>query len=209
MVFWMEPDAHHQLCRVPCRRTVILKQMAEVGSAVVYKTARRNVSAINFGWMPNAWFKRRKKGCQITQYGVCLAVSDDTLSHELIGSCEMNSWLNLYKMISHPHKSVHRFELLATSKGKRHCWEMLLTRRTMLASCLQVKNGNELFWKYKLDAANEKKGQWGLAFLFWVWQGTWWFFAQVPNVFPKRFVMAAHLWSHIVWQWFNFHVYNL
>jgi hypothetical protein len=63
----------------------------------------------------------------------------------------------------------------------------------MLASCLQVKNGNELFWKYKLDAANEKKGQWGLAFLFWVWQGTWWFFAQVPNVFPKRFVMAAHL----------------
>jgi hypothetical protein len=29
--------------------TVILKQMAEVGSAVVYKTARRNVSAINFG----------------------------------------------------------------------------------------------------------------------------------------------------------------
>jgi hypothetical protein len=34
---------------VQCRRTVILKQMAEVGSAVVYKTARRNLNAINFG----------------------------------------------------------------------------------------------------------------------------------------------------------------
>jgi hypothetical protein len=44
----MEHD-DDQLPRVPCRRTVILKQIAEVGSAVVYKTARRNVIAINFG----------------------------------------------------------------------------------------------------------------------------------------------------------------
>jgi hypothetical protein len=44
----MERD-DDQLCRVPCRTTVILKQMAEVGSAVVYKTAGRNVNAINFG----------------------------------------------------------------------------------------------------------------------------------------------------------------
>jgi hypothetical protein len=26
----------------------------------------------------------RKKGCQITQYGVCLALLDETFSHELI-----------------------------------------------------------------------------------------------------------------------------
>jgi len=57
--------------------------MAEVGSAVVYKTARRNVSDSNFGWMPNASFKR-KKGCQIRQHGVCLALLDETFSHELI-----------------------------------------------------------------------------------------------------------------------------
>jgi hypothetical protein len=44
----MERD-DDQLRRVPCRITVILKEMAEVGSAVVYKTVRRNVSAINFG----------------------------------------------------------------------------------------------------------------------------------------------------------------
>ncbi len=82
----------------PCRRTVILKQMAEVGNAVVYKTARRNVSAINFGWMPNASFKRRKKGCQITQYGFCLALLDETYSHELIAWCEMHSGSNLCKI---------------------------------------------------------------------------------------------------------------
>jgi len=116
----------------PCRRTVILKQMAEVGNAVVYKTARRNVSAINFGWMPNASFKRRKKGCQITQYGVCLALLDETFSHELIAWCEMHSGSNLCKMILHPRESVHRFELLATSRGERQCLEMLLPRRMML-----------------------------------------------------------------------------
>ncbi len=100
MVFWMEHD-DDQLHRVPCRRTGILKQMAEVGSAVVYKTARRNVSAINFGWMPNASFKRRKKGCQIMQYGVCLALLDESFSDKLIAWCEMHIWSNLCKMILH------------------------------------------------------------------------------------------------------------
>lgn len=131
MVFWMEHD-DDQLRRVQCRRTVILKQMAEVGSAVVYKTARRNVSAINFGWMPNASFKRRKKGCQIMQYGVCLALLDESFSDELIAWCEMHIWSNLCKMILHPHESIHRFELLAGSKGEGQCWEMVLHRMMLI-----------------------------------------------------------------------------
>jgi len=43
--------------------------------------------------------------------------------------------------------------------------------------------------KYKLHAANEK-AQWGLVFFFWVCQGLGFLF--VPNVFPKRFLIAPH-----------------
>jgi hypothetical protein len=161
MVFWMECD-DDQLRRVPCRRTVILKQMAEVGSAVVYKTARRNVSDINFGWMPNASFKRRKKGCQIRQYGVCLALLDETFCHELIAWCEMHIWSNLCNMILHPHESVDRFELLGTSKGERQCWEMLLPRMMLIQLCSGWK------WWWTVSEIETSCSQWegsvGLSF---------------------------------------------
>jgi hypothetical protein len=34
-------------------------------------------------------------------------------------------------------------------------------------------------------------------------------FFCVPNVFLKTFLIAPHFLSHIVWPWFNFHVYNI
>jgi hypothetical protein len=32
---------------------------------------------------------------------------------------------------------------------------------------------------------------------------------QIINVFPNMFPESLHFLSHIIWPWFNFHVYNL
>jgi len=32
---------------------------------------------------------------------------------------------------------------------------------------------------------------------------------QVPNVFPEMFPIVPHVLSHMVWPWFNFHVYKV